>query len=485
LNQYDVIFTGINWAPFDGDAVGDGLAQFVDQGGGVVETVASFHTNPGWWGITGRWRSEGYTTMVPSGSITFSSTPTILDPSHMIFDGPAGVVNPWPSNLVIGVPDVQPGATVIAEYASGPAVAFREDLGQVAGLNTFYYGGWFSTDEVVMAANAILWCLGGKEPIPTFEYAYQDNGIYYFDVQTIDDDMWWDLSGPTPVFVGPNNDPSNPGADYEDWISHSIHEIEVLNTDPVITPRMEAYAEVDLSIRTTGQPKEDVEMRLYKGDTMIGSVICFHDGNEQIKVLSGHAFDMTEINDYHVEVEYFGTGGGANPTWIFSGHFPSGKVKELKHEFKDGDPIWYIGPDMLRDMIRGEDIIFEATAYDIGSDDLAFVWNFGDTTPFGVHIYDNVNQDVHVGVSDEATVIFDQDPDREPWFDVSSNSERSPYGTPILIKDTIVHKFDENQPEYYYVGITVMDDDVKDDYPSGQHSLTPGMDTDCVGIDLR
>jgi hypothetical protein len=102
-----------------------------------------------------------------------------------------------------------------------------------------------------------------------------------------------------------------------------------------------------------------------------------------------------------------------------------------------------------------------------------------------VHIYANADPDVHVGVSDEATVIFDQDPDREPWFDKSTNNERSPDGTPILIKDTIVHKFDESQAEYFFVALIVMDDDVKDDYPSAQQSLSPGMDSDCVEIDLR
>jgi hypothetical protein len=485
LEMYDVVFVAIQLAPFGGDAVGDTLADYVDSGGAVVETSASTHSNPGWWGIAGRWRSEGYQTLQPGPGIIGSIPATILDPSHPIADGPAGAVTSFTARICMPCPGETADATLLAEGGGYGMAAYHNDLPSVA-LNTLYYPGYYTTTETILAANAIIYAAyGAKLPIPAFELTYQDNGIYYFDVQTIDDDMWWDFSSGYPVFVGPNNDPNNPGANYEDWISHSIHPVEVLNTDPVITPRIMAYAELDLSIRTTGQPNEDVEMRLYKGDTLLGSVICFHDGNEQIKVLSGHAFDMTEINDYHVEVEYFGTGGGANPTWIFSGHFPSGKVKELKHEFKDGDPVWIIGPDMLKDMIRGEDIIFEAIAYDIGSDDLAFVWNFGDTTPFGVHIYDNVNQDVHVGVSDEATVIFDQDPDREPWFDVSANSERSPFGTPILIKDTIVHSFDEDQPEYYYVALIVMDDDVKDDYPSGEHSLMPGMDSDCVEIDLR
>jgi hypothetical protein len=486
LNMYDVVFVGIQLAPHDGDAIGDGLADYVDQGGAVVETSAVFDGVVGWWGLGGRWRSENYQTLQSSLAIWFGLTGTILDPTHPIADGPAGTVTTFGGGVSSGSPGATPDSTLLAETSTGIAMAGYHNDFPIAGLDVLYYPGFYGPTETILLANAIQYAaFGGEQPIPAFELTYQDNGIYNFDVQTIDDDMWWDFSSGYPVFVGPNRDPNNPGADYEDWISHSIHPIEVLNTDPVIMPRIEAYAELELSIRTTGQPNEDVEMRLYKGDTLLGSVICFHDGNEKIKVLSGHAFDMTEINDYHVEVEYFGTGGGANPTWIFSGHFPSGKVKELKHEFKDGDPVWIIGPDMLRDMIRGEDIIFEATAFDGGSDDLAFVWNFGDTTPFGVHIYANADPDVHVGVSDEATVIFNQDPDRDPWFDKTPNTERSPDGAPILVKDTIVHKFDENQQEYYYVTLTVMDDDVKDNYPSTQLHGIPGLDYCHVEIDLR
>jgi hypothetical protein len=487
LEMYDVVFVGIQLAPHDGDIIGDGLADYVDGGGAVVESSAVYDGVVGWWGLGGRWRSENYQTLQSSMSILFGLTGTILDPTHPIADGPAGTVTTFAGGVSSGCPGATPDSTLLAESTSGGyAMAGYHNNFRIAGLNVLYFTGFYGPTETILLANAIQYvAFGGKQPIPAFELTYQDNGIYYFDVQTIDDDMWWDLTGPQPVFVGPNRDPNNPGANYEDWISHSIHPIEVYNTDPVITPRIKAYAELELSIRTTGQPNEDVEMRLYKGTTLLDSVICFHDGNEKIKVLSGHAFDMTEINDYHVEVEYFGTGGGATPTWIFSGHFPSGKVKELKHEFKDGDPVWIIGPDILKDMIRGEDIIFEATAYDIGSDDLAFVWNFGDTSPLGVHIYANANPSLHVGVSDEATVIFNQDPDREPWFDKPTNTQRSPNGAPILIKDTIVHRFDESQAEYFYVGLFVIDDDVKDAYPSTQLSLEPGMDSDCVEIDLR
>jgi hypothetical protein len=338
-----------------------------------------------------------------------------------------------------------------------------------------------------LAVNAIYYAAyGAAQPIPAFEITYQDNGIYYYDVQTIDDDMWWDFSSGYPIFVGPNRDPNNPGADYEDWISHSIHPIEVLNTDPVITPRMRAYAEVDLSLRMSGNKHNTATLRLLESGGVVDEVTVYRDpGSPDVGVFSA-TIEMTEGYDYSVEVEYDPDDlSGSNPTWIFDTHWPDGKIKELKHTFNSNDPddrVWTI--ENFESFMIGHDIIFEAWASDYGSDDLAFVWNFGDTTPFGVHIYANADPDVHVGVSDEATVIFNQDPDRDPWFDKSANSERSADGTAIVVKDTIVHAFDENQPYYYYVTLTVMDDDVKEDYPSTQLHGIPGLDYCHVEIDL-
>jgi hypothetical protein len=310
-----------------------------------------------------------------------------------------------------------------------------------------------------------------------FSHTFGDNGIYYVDVMIIDDDMNWvwtlgsGATDPTPL----------PGA----TISHNIIPIEVYNTDPVISP-IGAYAQLDLSLRVTGTPGNDATMTLFYDGTALGSVTRDHDGNNQVAVMPV-TLDVININKYHVEVEYDFANDGGNPTWIFEGRFSSGHTKELKHVFKEGSQpgnIWTIGSDLLRGMLRGEDIVFTAGATDQGSDDLAFVWNFGDCTPFGVHIYANVGGSVD-GVSDECTVIFDQLPVREPWFDVAPNDMRSPDVNPMAIRDMITHAFDEDQPYYYYVSLTVMDDDVSDGYPSTELHHLDGSDTEIAQVDLR
>ena len=118
----------------------------------------------------------------------------------------------------------------------------------------------------------------------------------------------------------------------------------------------------------------------------------------------------------------------------------------------------------------------------MGSDDLAFVWNFGDCSPHGIHLYANTGGTAD-GVSDECKVIFDQLADRDDWFDRPDNTIRTPEVNPISVHDTISHAFDEDQPYYFYVTLTVMDDDVGDGYPSTFNN-DGGYDMEFVEINL-
>jgi hypothetical protein len=274
--------------------------------------------------------------------------------------------------------------------------------------------------------------------------------------------MNWDFSSGYPEYVGP-------AGEEWDWISHTIFPVEIENTDPVIMPEIRAYADVDLSLRMSGNKHNTATLRLMENGVEVDHVTVYRDpGAPDIGVLSA-TLEMTKGHYYSVEVEYDPDDlAGANPTWIFDTHWPDGKIKTLKHTFNSNDPddrVWEI-PD-FKSFMLGHDIIFQSEAYDLGSDDLVFLYNFGDCSPHGFHIYTNMDpMDPTEGVSDEATVIFNQDPTRDPWFDRMPNTMRSPHGQPIRVMDTISHVFDENQPYYFYVTLLVMDDDVEDGYPS-------------------
>jgi ketosteroid isomerase-like protein len=481
MQQYDVVLVGTNYIPSSSlaNAMGDRLYEYCQAGGNVVQMWSSFHTSAR---ITGDWTGNNYNAIV-RGSLHFGTEAmdTVYDWGHPIMEDVTAMDAYYKHNSY----DANVNAIRLADYSSGKVLAAYTNYnahpagnGRIAGLAFFPSSGNYGGDAITMMANALKWGAGVtdlNDPVlDTIPHVFGDNGVYYVDLMIIDDDMDWTWtwgSGGTLV----------PGPDAT--ISHNVIPIEVLNVDPVIRP-INAWAYLDLVIRTTGEPKNDCTMTLWDGGTAVGSVTVHHDGNYKMETMPA-VFDMLRINDYSVTVEYENADpDGANPTWIFEGRFSSGHTKELKKVFKEDGTTWTIGPDLLKPMFRGEDIVFTAGADDDGSDDLAFVWNFGDCSPHGVHIYANVDQGTAVeGASDEATVIFDQLAVRDPWFDYMPNTIRSPDMNPISVRDMITHAFDEDQPYYFYVTLTVIDDDVKDGYPS-PYLNGGGYDMEFCEIDL-
>jgi hypothetical protein len=482
MMNYDVILTSTNYYIYSSallTELGNNLADACDAGVGVVQMTFAGGTY--YSGFTGRWLAEDYTPIPYAGNYYgYLSLGDVYDSGHMIMENVADM-QAYYSHATGGLTS---GATRLADYANGNTLCayFNEDektsgSGRIAGVNFFPWPSYISGDAMTMLGNSVLWAWGDEIPteiLDTVSHDYGDNGIYECCIQIIDDDMMWDnWYGSQPVFTGPG--------DEEDWISFNHFPVEVLNVDPDITP-LHAEVNLDLVIRTTGEPHNDCTMTLWQGSTALGSVTVHHDGNYQMETMPA-TLDMGVINDYYVTVEYENADpDGANPTWVFEGRFSSGHIKELKNVFKEDGTIWTITADMLKQMLVGEDIIFTADGHDDGSDDLAFNWWFGDGEE-GIHVYANVDSSMEDGVSAPPENIFDAHSGRDPWFDRSPNTVRSPDMNPIDIDDEISHAFAEDG--YYYVCLILMDDDVCDGYPSYQSFLNGGgYDMEFITIDL-
>jgi hypothetical protein len=423
------------------------------------------------------------------------------------------------------------GTTLLAELPYTDAGGFDGGLPGGVAFRMFDYGGvahhWYLDTYESPVFDPV---------IPTFSHIYGDNGIYYVDIQIIDDDMNWDLSGESPVYVGPEGEE-------DEWISHNILPIEVLNVDPTISP-LRAYVEVDLSLCVDWiwYGGGTVTMELYENGVLIGNASiykepgwtgkCWYwgwhrcgchwwkyycDGGPDVVTIPA-VFEMTKEYSYELIVTYDPEFEHGFDVVKIKMRFPDGSCSKMRECFrgKHGEQDWMISNDELKGMLMGHDIIFTADADDPGTDDLAFVWNFGDGFKYGIHLYSNVNgslQDSTTAIdaqSDEVSLLFDQiGDDRDPWFDRPANDERSPHGNgDIHVDDTITHKFGrrhwfrchywggchcwwkkyKKEPEpsyYYYVMLLVMDDDVGDGYPSYQNFLNGGgYDMEFLEIDL-
>jgi hypothetical protein len=489
MMDYDVIIVSMNYYIFNTGMVndiGNKLADYSDAGGGVIQMTFASGTSY-YSQIAGRWMNEDYNPInYAPNHYGYVSLGDVQEPGHPIMED----ISDMEAYYKHSANGVNGGATLVAEYTTGFVLAALTDAGhhapgggKIVGLNYFPWWQYTSGDAAALLVNSILWSWGQEIPtpvLPTMRHIYADNGIYEPDVQIIDDDMGWQWA------IGGGSAQPVPAPGMTPTISHNIMEVEIMNVDPVITSEIRAYVELDLSLRMSGNKHNTATLRVIENGVNIGEVTVLRDpGSPDIGVLPV-TLEMTKGFDYVIEVEYDPDDlSGANPTWIFETHWPDGKFKELKHTFNSNDPtdrVWSI-PN-IKSFMLGHDIIFEAEAADEGSDDLAFIYNWGDTTPQGVHIFANADPSVLDASTDEATVIFDQDPDRDPDFVRSANNIRSPDGGPIQVRDSISHVFDEGQPAYIFVMLTVLDDDCGDGYPS-PYNNGGGYDMDFVELDFR
>ena len=147
LQAYDAVILVINYPATD-PVLGDVLADYVDSGGGLVLTLASFV--PG-WEIRGRLKSAGYVPVAGIRGPLGSSTLGTFDASHPIMDGVAAV-----SCDALDDVELAPGSDLVAAWANGDPLA-AINLYHVVGLNIFVGGsGHWSGDVPRLLRNAAL-----------------------------------------------------------------------------------------------------------------------------------------------------------------------------------------------------------------------------------------------------------------------------------------------------------------------------------------
>jgi hypothetical protein len=412
LEQYGVIVLATNYANTLGwfaaamEKLGDNLADYLDHNtGGFVSLMFTLDLSPYYgdlFGLPGssRYVADDYGAFEPTlYPFTPGTLGTIYQPNHPVMQGVNDLsclyVQSGDYPLTMGGGGMAAGRNgeLLADWSTGNSAIGVKELSN--GARSVNIGAFANAagDYNRLISNAITWSVGGNivdQFIEPTEHTFGDNGVYNVDIQVCDDDMnWvWTPGDDQPTYVGP--------AGEEDlWIAHNVMPTEVLNQDPVIAPRVRAYAELDLSIRMSGTKTHEATMTLYENGVDIGHTsVTRVPGSPNIGVISNVDLEMTKGFDYEIVIEVDPQGdGGSNPTWLFDMVFPDGKYKEFKFTFND-EHGWTqtITSSQLKGALLGHDIIFEASADDVGSDDLAFIWNFGDSTPYGVHLYSNEAQ---------------------------------------------------------------------------------------------
>lgn len=262
----------------------------------------------------------------------------------------------------------------------------------------------------------------------------------------------------------------------------------VLNVDPTLEFEG-AFIEFELSLRVAGEKWHNVELKVYKNydpetgdyEEEIGALEVERwpgppDQNPSSGASLPISVDISGQDNYTAVVTYDpyeddgdaimgdqpinGQLWGGNPVWLIA-TFPDGTQCRKHHTFnvqqsieRDSDHWNHVEPWIVPlniGAVAGIPIKFVATATDPGSDDLTFVWDWGD------------------GSMDTNTYLYD--PIRGPDPGYPPGSPYEPYGAPwdpwyanytgpvppIVVTDIVYHTF--GAVGTYTVTLTVTDDD--------------------------
>ncbi|MBI88843.1 MAG: hypothetical protein CMG60_02045 [Candidatus Marinimicrobia bacterium] len=170
ISAFDAILIYSYYNYLDSEAMGNVMADYVDQGGAVVSTQFNMGQ---YTPLGGRWATDDYHAIIP-GENVFSAMNlgTVYQDTHPIMQGIEYLNDCGDCIRSTGVVNTDEDAVLIAEWDDGnPLVATREingvrrvDLGMFPPSNSVFEGGWdiVTTDFSLLMANALSWAAGGS-----------------------------------------------------------------------------------------------------------------------------------------------------------------------------------------------------------------------------------------------------------------------------------------------------------------------------------
>lgn len=170
--------------------------------------------------------------------------------------------------------------------------------------------------------------------------------------------------------------------------------------------------DVKISIRIAGEKWHDVVIELYEDDTLVanGSLTRYPGSpNDQMLNLTTIKVNISKV--YSAIIRYTpeddpvnGQPNGATPCWVIA-QYQNGEEVRLHHTFNVQQPKSYVWEVNLTKEVQFNNITFQATAFDLGPDELTFFWDFGD----GINIskfYSNNNLTYPVQITKKITHEF-------------------------------------------------------------------------------
>jgi|GEM_PF-2014914 len=170
FSKHDVVIAGGSLLYGDRELFGDRLADYVDQGGGVmVESGGIIYDLYRGEGIGGRWHSDGYSPY-PCDDFEYDVgflDLTIDEPGHGIFEGAVGMWDVYRRAYVYSY-QLRPEAVELAHYemyqqSNLGGVAINAAQTVVAANFQAHDDHWWTGDGYLIMANAACWLAAHSE----------------------------------------------------------------------------------------------------------------------------------------------------------------------------------------------------------------------------------------------------------------------------------------------------------------------------------
>ncbi|MEJ8566518.1 IPTL-CTERM sorting domain-containing protein [Elongatibacter sediminis] len=160
LAPYDAVIAYTNSALDDSAGAGDALADYVDAGGCMVLATYGMSTP---WEIAGRIATTGYSPLVNVGSNgTVSGNLNALVPADPVFAGVNFGTLTYDNNPNFAHPDLDTGATLLADDGAGINMIARNASGNVLAMNLFPEDDADNNNDLYrLFVNAAAECAGG------------------------------------------------------------------------------------------------------------------------------------------------------------------------------------------------------------------------------------------------------------------------------------------------------------------------------------
>lgn len=176
LKQYDAVLVWNDSHALDEVALGNVLAQYIDNGGGVVDAVFDIGSIP----VLGAYNTAAYRVLTPGGQLqgTVRTLGAVSLPSHPIMEGVTSF-NGGTGSYRSGSAAITPGSYVIARYDNseyfilgkenvGPLAVRRASLNFLPVSADALANSWVtSTSGALIMANALRWVANSNTVVQT------------------------------------------------------------------------------------------------------------------------------------------------------------------------------------------------------------------------------------------------------------------------------------------------------------------------------